>query len=93
MSNPGPATTTGSNTTGGSSPWLGGSTTTNAIGFYGVTPTAQLADATQTTITATWVAISSGFGFQTSDQVVSIIAQMKQIAYVLKTLGLWKGSA
>lgn len=63
------------------------------IGFFGVTPSARLADATQATITATWVTISSGFGFQTSDQVISVIAQLKQIAYVLKTLGVWKGTA
>lgn len=68
-------------------------TTGSKLGFYGVTPTAQLSGATQTTITATWVAISSGFGFLTSDQVVSVIAAIQQIQYALKTLGLWKGSA
>lgn len=63
------------------------------VGFYGVTPTTQPADATQATITATWVSISSGFGFQTSDQAISMIAAVKQLQHVMKTLGLWKGSA
>lgn len=67
------------------------------LAFFGVTgATSQPAAATQATITATWVTISDGaqgFGFQTSDQIISVIAQLKQIAHVLKTLGLWKGSA
>lgn len=91
--NPGPAVTTGSTDIGLGSPQTVGTSTTSLIAFYGVTPVAQLADATQATITATWVTISSGFGFSTSDQIISVIAQMKQVAYVLKTLGLWKGAA
>ncbi len=63
------------------------------VGFFGVTPAAQLAAATQATITATWVSISSGFGFQTSDQAISMIAVVKEIQHVLTTLGLWKGAA
>jgi hypothetical protein len=63
------------------------------LGFFGVTPQAQPANASQATITATWVAISAGFGFLTSDQAVSIIAAVKQIQFTLKTLGLWKGAA
>lgn len=63
------------------------------LGFFGTTPAARPADAAQTTITATWQAISAGFGFQTSDQVVSIIAAVKAIQSALTVLGLWKGSA
>jgi hypothetical protein len=63
------------------------------LGFFGVTPVVQPVGATQATIVATMVAISSGFGFTTSDQVNSIIAAVQQIQTVLKTLGLWKGSA
>lgn len=67
----------------------------STIGFYGATKVAQPADATQATITATWVTLSAGtgFGFLTSDQIISVIAAIKQIQYTLKTLGLWKGSA
>jgi hypothetical protein len=68
-------------------------TTGSTLGFYGVSQVAQPSGATQATITATWVTISSGFGFLTSDQIISVIDQLKQIAHVLKTLGLWKGSA
>lgn len=70
-----------------------GSASTKKISFYGVTPVAQPAAAAQATITITWVTISSGFGFQTSDQVVSLIAAFKEVQNVLKTLGIWKGSA
>lgn len=70
-----------------------GSGATKKISFYGVTPIVQPSSAVEATITITWVAISSGFGFQTSDQVVSLIATFKHIQSVLTTLGLWKGSA
>lgn len=63
------------------------------VGFFGATPVVQPVGATQTTIVATMVAISSGFGFTTSDQVVSVIAAIQQIQTVMKTLGLWKGLA
>lgn len=66
------------------------------MAFFGVTAVTQPADATQATITATWVTISDGaqgFGFQTSDQIISVIAAIKQIQHALKTLGAWKGSA
>lgn len=67
---------------------------TTKLAFFGVTGvTAQPAAATQTTIVATFITISSGFGFTSSDQVISVIAAIQQIQTVLKTLGLWKGSA
>ncbi len=80
----------GQNASGGMS---FGASTSELISFYGVTPVAQLSGATQTTIVATFITISSGFGFTSSDQVISVIAAIQQIQYVLKTLGLWKGSA
>jgi hypothetical protein len=70
-----------------------GQSTTDKLSFYGVTAVVQPSGATQTTITATWITISSGFGFFSSDQIISVIAAIQQIQTVLKTLGLWKGSA
>lgn len=70
-----------------------GQSTSDKISFFNVTPVAQPAAAAQATITATWVTISSGFGFSSSDQVISVIAAIKEIQNVLKTLGLWKGAA
>lgn len=72
-----------------------GQSTADKISFFGVTPVIQPVGATQTTITATWVTLSggTGFGFLTSDQIISVIAAIQQIQTVLKTLGLWKGSA
>lgn len=66
---------------------------TGTLGFFGATAAARVAGAEQATITITWVTISSGFGFQSSDQVVSLIASFKMVQHVLKTLGVWKGSA
>jgi hypothetical protein len=67
----------------------------STIGFFGVAQVSQPANATQTTITATWVTLSAGagFGFLTSDQIISVIAAVQQIQHVMKTLGLWKGLA
>lgn len=59
-SNPGPAITTGSNTTGGGSPILVGSAATSKVGFYGTTPVVQGAAVTTlaTTPTATDIAVA-----------------------------------
>jgi len=61
--------------------------------FFGATAASRPSGATQTTITTTWVTISSGFGFATSADVISIIAAVQAIQSCLKTLGLWKGTA
>ncbi len=66
---------------------------TAKLAFYGVTAVVQPSGATQATVTATWVTISSGFGFSTSDQVISVIAAIQALQTCMKTLGLWKGSA
>jgi hypothetical protein len=93
--NPGPAITTGSTDIGLGSPQTVGTNEDSLIAFYGATPIAQPSGATQTTITATWVTLSAGagFGFLTSDQIISVIAAIQQIQHVMTTLGLWKGSA
>lgn len=70
-----------------------GPATTSKIGFYGTTPVARLTGATQATLTATWVTISSGFGFSSSDQIISVITAIQQLQNLATTLGLWKGSA
>lgn len=88
-----PNTTTTTVALGGGSPQTIGNAATSLVGFYGATPIVQPSGATQTTITATWVTISSGFGFFSSDQIISVIAAIQQIQTVLKTLGVWKGSA
>lgn len=76
---------------GGSPMQVGG--TGGQVGFYGTTPISQLSGATETTITASWVAVSSGFGFDTSAAIISIIAAVKTLQSALTTIGFWKGSA
>ena len=81
----------GSNASGGMS---FGSSTSELISFYGVTPTAQLSLATQATITATYATVCGGpCVFANSDQIVSVIACIKEIQHVLTATGLWKGAA
>ena len=63
------------------------------LGFFNTTPAARPDVANSATITATWVTISDGaqgFGFSTSDQIISVIAVIKQMQHVLTTLGLWE---
>lgn len=60
------------------------------LGFYGTTVASRPAVTYNATITAAMVTISSGFGFVTSDQVVSVIGAIKDIQHVLTTLGLWE---
>ena len=66
----------------------------DVISFYGVTGTAQLSLATQATITATYATVCGGpCVFANSDQIVSVIACIKEIQHVLTATGLWKGAA
>jgi len=73
----------------------GKSATLDKIAFFAATPVIQPVGATQATITASWVTVCAGnaFLFGTSDQIISVIAAIKQIQTVFLTLGLWKGSA
>jgi hypothetical protein len=67
-----------------------GSASSKKISFYGTTPATRPAVTYNATITVTWVTISSGFGFSSSDQAVSVIGALKDIQHVLTTLGLWE---
>ena len=81
----------GSNASGG---MTFGSGTSELISFYGVSPIAQPASATQTTTAATWVTVcATKAAFATSDDAVTFINAVKQVQTVMKTLGLWKGTA
>ena len=83
----------GANATLGDTGEVLGAAATSTIGFYGTTPIAQRTSAVQTTIsTSAPVAISSGFGFATSAQMISLLAAVAEIQATLTLLGLWKGS-
>jgi len=90
--NPGPAITTGSTNTGTSSPWEGGATTTSYVGFYGVGPVQQPANAAQAALTLV-TASAGGYGFVTTTGFSAMIAQLENIRASLVLLGLLKGSA
>lgn len=64
------------------------------MAFYGVTAVVQPSSAAQTTTAATWVTVCSTRGaFATSDDIITFINAVKQVQTVMKTLGLWKGTA
>ena len=63
------------------------------LSFFGASAASRPSGATQATITTTWVTISSGFGFATSADVISIIAAVQALQSMATTLGLWKGTA
>lgn len=66
----------------------------DVVSFYGVTGTAQLSAAAQATSAASWVTVcGTRAGFGTSDEAVTFFNTFRNIQHVLKTTGLWKGSA
>jgi len=91
MSNPGPATTTGSIDIGLGSPQTVGTSATSLIAFYGVTPIVQPTNAAQAALTLT-TATSGGFGFSTATAFNAATAQLENIRASLVLLGLLKGS-
>lgn len=64
------------------------------LAFYGVTAVVQPASAAQTTTAATWVTVcATKAAFASSDDATTFINAVKQVQTVMKTLGLWKGTA
>lgn len=78
--NPGPAVTTGNDYLGGGTPQWIGTTTSDLVGFYGVTPVVQRA--TASTHSTSNAATSSSFGASQS-------AIMVEIMNTLISLGIW----
>lgn len=83
--NPGPAVTTGSTTTGLASPWSGGAAAGSLVAFYGATPVAQRAASIQA---ASVVSVSSNITIA-----ASLTAWILEVTNTLTGLGLWKGGA
>lgn len=72
-----------------------GGTNTATLGFYGATPTAQLASSAQAAVgtTAAVQITATQFGFSTSTQPDAIVRLVNQLRADLVTAGLIKGSA
>ncbi len=70
-----------------------GSGPTKKISFYGVTTIVQPSGAAQATLTAFSPMQTSPFGWSTSAQMLSTLAQITEIRNVLVNLGLMKGGA
>lgn len=85
MSNPGPASTTGSITGGLGSPYSVGATTSSLVSFYGVTPIVQRSLAAQAT---SLVGTASSTAVNTD-----LKAAIIEIMNTLTAIGIWKGSA
>ncbi len=85
MSNPGPASTTGSIIGGLGSPFSVGATTGSLVSFYGVTPIAQRSLAAQAT---SLVGTASSTAIDTLTKAAII-----EIMNTLAAIGIWKGAA
>lgn len=70
---------------------LGGDTSAK-VGFFGATPVARRAGATQTTLAA-YTLTTGGVGFVTTAQLQSVLDQLNEIRSLLTQYGLWKGAA
>lgn len=70
-----------------------GQSATDTVGFFGTDPTAQRTGAVQGIITYSIVTISSGFGFGTSDTMISFMNMILEMRATLAALGIFKGSA
>lgn len=69
-------------------------TATLKLAFYGVTAVVQPASAAQTTTAATWATVcATRAAFASTDDATTFINAVKQLQTVMKTLGLWKGTA
>lgn len=70
-----------------------GKSATEKIGFYGVAPIVQPSGAAQVTMTAFSPMQTSPFGWSTSAEMITTLAQITEIRNVLVNLGLMKGSS
>jgi hypothetical protein len=68
-----------------------GSSATEKIAFFGITPTTQPTSSAQAALTLT-TATTAGFGWSTSAGFIAAVAQLENIRASLVLLGLLKGS-
>ena len=64
-----------------------GQSSSDLVGFHGVTPTAMASGAALATLAIT-SATTGGFGFTTSAQAMALVDQVKAVVSVLKTKGI-----
>lgn len=66
---------------------------TSNIGFYGATPAARRANASQAAVTTAAATTTTPWGYATSTQANAIVTLVNEMRQVLVTTGLMKGSA
>ncbi len=72
---------------------IGLSATADKVSFFAATPVVQPTNAAQAAVsTSVPVAISSGFGFGTSAQMITLLTLVNRLRTDLVALGLIKGS-
>ena len=69
-----------------------GQSTTDKIGFYGVTPIVQRTSASQAAVTTTAATSTSPIGFSTNTQADAIVTLVNELRAALVAVGLIKGS-
>jgi hypothetical protein len=70
-----------------------GSSTTELVSLYGVTPVAQRAGAAQASVATTAATNTSPYGYSTASQADGIVTTLNEIVATLTGIGAWKGSA
>ena len=70
-----------------------GSSATEKVAFFGITPAAQRAAAAQASFTITIGTSQTSWGFASSDQFNAFVAQLREIQATLTAMGIWKGAA
>lgn len=69
-----------------------GQSTTDLVGFYGVTPVAQRTSASQAAVTTTAATSTTPYGFGTAAQADAIVTLVNELRAALVALGAIKGS-
>lgn len=70
-----------------------GQSASSKVGFYGATPVAQRASASQAAVTTTAATTTSPWGFSTSAQADGIVTLVNELRAALVAAGLIKGAS
>lgn len=73
--------------------YLVGQSASDKVGFYGKTPVAQRASASQAAVTTTAATTTTPWGFSTSAQADAVVTLVNEMRAALVAVGIIKGEA